>query len=142
MPWAFRRLLTGRIANMLADIGQGALDAIVTPRRILPGEVQDEVDNHLTDPGSADRVAFVGVVPFPGDQFPMSAQNRVGGHDGSKFQECLPAQGLTFDRQKAPVFVREQDAFPAELLQQRLDLGVLELDDLLLPLIDPARKGD
>jgi len=38
--------------------------------------------------------------------------------------------------------IAEQDPFPADLLQQHLDLGPLKLNDLLLVPIDPAGKDD
>jgi hypothetical protein len=34
--------------------------------------------------------------------------------------------------------IGQENPFPAHLLYQRLNLGVLELDDLLLPAVDPA----
>ena len=40
--------------------------------------------------------------------------------------------------EEAHEIVVEQETLPSELLQQSLDLCVLELNDLLLPLIDHA----
>jgi hypothetical protein len=48
---------------------------------------------------------------------------------------------VTFDGQETPLIVRQQKTFLAEFLEQRLDLGVLESNHFLLPLIDPAAQG-
>ena len=36
------------------------------------------------------------------------------------------------------MIIGQEDAFPSHLVHKRLDLGVLEFDDLLLPAVDPT----
>ena len=47
---------------------------------------------------------------------------------------------MSFHSEQPTLVVVEQQALPAELLQQGFDLSVLELDDLLLPVVDQATE--
>ena len=68
----------------------------------------------------------------------MPTQNRVGGYNGSQLRHRFAAQSLALDGQYPALVIGQEDAFPSHLVHQGLDLGVLELDDLLLPPVDPA----
>ena len=48
---------------------------------------------------------------------------------------------MAFHSQYATLIISQQQSLLAELFQQRLDLVVLELDDLLLTFIGPANEG-
>jgi len=41
----------GRVRELVPEIGQGALDAVSAPARILPGHPQDWIDDRLPDSG-------------------------------------------------------------------------------------------
>ena len=82
------------------------------------------------------------VVPFLGDELPVPAQDRVWRNDCPQFHHGLAAQRFALDRQDAPLVVGQEDAFPAQLVHQGPDLGVLELDDLQLPAVDPAGENE
>ncbi len=62
----------------------------------------------------------------------MPAENRVGSDDRRQFHERLATEGFCFDGQNASLVVGEEDALAAHLVHEDPDLGVLELDDLLL----------
>ena len=74
------------------------------------------------------------------DQFPVPAKDCVWRHDRGQFQQRLAADGVGLHGKQATLVVSEQQSLPSELLQDRLDLSVLELDDLLLPLVDHATE--
>ena len=40
----------GRVGDMVADVGQRALDSVVASGRVFLSETKDQVDNHLTYP--------------------------------------------------------------------------------------------
>ncbi len=68
----------------------------------------------------------------------MPAEDRVGRHDRGQLHQSLAAQSLAFNGQNPQLVVCQQDAFLAQLFEQGLDLIVLELDDLLLPVVIPT----
>ncbi len=64
-----------------------------------------------------------------------------GGDDRRHLSERLPTERLPFHRKSAALVIGQQDSFPAQFLEQRLHLVVLELDDLPLLLMHPAGEG-
>ena len=70
----------------------------------------------------------------------MPSQNRVWRDNRGEVQESLATNGVSFHSEQPTLVVVEQQALPAELLQQGFDLSVLELDDLLLPVVDQAHR--
>lgn len=71
----------------------------------------------------------------------MPAQDRVWRNNGGQFQQSLASNGVSLHGKQATLVVVEQQSLLSELLQQGLDLGVLELDDLLLTLIHEATEN-
>ncbi len=71
----------------------------------------------------------------------MPTQDCIGSDDGRDRLESLSSQHLALDRQAAAFVVTEQKASLAQPIQEDLDLGVLELNQLLLMQIDPAGHG-
>ena len=70
----------------------------------------------------------------------MPSQDRVGRDDSRQFQLRIASDGVSLhDEQPTLVVIQEQSLF-GELFEQGFDLSVLELDDLLLPLIDHATE--
>jgi len=84
--------------------------------------------------------AFVAGVELPRHEFAVPAENRVWRDDRGEVQERLATNGVSFHSQQPTLVVVEQQALPAKLLQERRDLSVLELDDLLLPVVDQATE--
>ena len=128
-----------RIGNVEAQVGQSALDAVVAPGGILPGHAEDEPGDLIRNWRSARRLPFaVAVVPFLGDKPMVPTEDRVGGYNGGQLHHRFATQSLALDGQYPALVIGQEDAFPSHLVHQGLDLGVLELDDLLLPPVDPA----
>ncbi|MGZ0173522.1 MAG: hypothetical protein ACKVHE_28715 [Planctomycetales bacterium] len=71
----------------------------------------------------------------------MPAEYCVGSHDGGQRQLCLPAESMAFHCQNATLIIAQQQSLLPEFFQQRFDLVVLELDDLLLAFVGPANEG-
>jgi len=82
------------------------------------------------------------VVPFLPDEPTLPTKDRVRRNDCRQLHHGLAAQSLALDGQYAPLVIGKQNPFPAHLVQERLDLGVLELDDLLLLSVDPAGEDE
>ena len=68
----------------------------------------------------------------------MPSKDRIGSYNGRQLHQRLAAKSLTLDGQHPPLIVTEENLFPAHLLHQHSDLGILEFNDLLLLAIDPA----
>ncbi len=61
----FEHITYRRVGDVVADVGQRALDAVIALRRILIGEPQDQIHNDRTEARSTDGLAFSAVAPFP-----------------------------------------------------------------------------
>ena len=72
----------------------------------------------------------------------MLAEDRVWRHDGRELHQGFAAECFSLDRQEPPLVIGQKDPFLAKLLEESLNLGVLKLDDPLLPLVDPGRQRD
>jgi len=72
----------------------------------------------------------------------VPTQNRVGGYNGSQLRHRFAAQSLALDGQYPALVIGQDNPFAAHLLYQRLDLGVLELDDFLLLTVYPAGQDE
>ena len=82
------------------------------------------------------------VVPFLGDEPTVPTEDRVGGDDCRQLGHGPAAQDLALDGQNPPLVIGKENPFPSHLVHQGLDLGVLELDDFLLPAVDPAGEDE
>ncbi len=80
------------IENVVAEVPQSSLNAVVTTGRILCGEADDGVNDDLLDARSSDRLPLVRVVPLLCNQLTMPAQDRVWCDDRSQLMECLAAK--------------------------------------------------
>jgi hypothetical protein len=109
-----------------AKVEQLALDALVTPARVLPGQADDQLLDSLVQRWPAGLAMRVG--PRPGDQPPLPAQQRLGrdeearpagaGQHAADCGEQRPVGGLEPGRGTSAV----QDG---ELLAQDQDLQIL-----------------
>ncbi|MFT7512793.1 MAG: hypothetical protein ACI9QL_002001 [Candidatus Omnitrophota bacterium] len=84
----------------------------------------------------------VTIVPFFCDKLPMPAKDGVGRNDGCEFQHGLAPQGFAFDGQHTTLSVVEEETFASYLAHKDSNLGVLELDDLLLFTVHPASQDE
>ena len=51
------------------------------------------------------------------------------------------SKALALDREDTPLFIGEENPFSSQLFHERSNLGVLKLNDLLLPTIHPAGEN-
>ncbi len=95
------------IADLIAQMGQGTGDTVVTPAPILFGHLDNEVFEFLIDTRPSYGASLLGAVEFFGHELTMPGENGVGFDDVGDFFEGLLAQ-----------------LYPN--LSQRLALGVTE----------------
>jgi len=107
------------------------LNPIVSPRRILPGEVNDDIHDDLSDAWPT-GIPFVAGIKLLRDKFTVPARDRVRGENGREFPQSLAADGMRLHREQSLL---------SELFEQCFDLTVLELNDLLLTLVHEAVEG-
>ena len=63
----FADIFHGSIGDAVANVGQGALDAVVAPGRVLLREPQDQIDDDLTDAWPTWLLLpTITVIPFSG----------------------------------------------------------------------------
>src|ERR1019366_4277102 len=120
MPCPFKMLPTVWSDTLCPDVGQGVGDPVVTPGRILAGQLQDPVNDFLRRCWPAHRTTLVAMVPLLRHQLPMPAQNGVRREQRTDLVQELATQDLAFDGQAAPLIVVEQDPFLAVLLLEHL----------------------
>ena len=70
----------------------------------------------------------------------MPAKDGVGCDDGSQFLHGFTAQDFSFDGQNAALGVIEEETLTSHLIHQDFNLGVLEVDNLLLLTVHPANQ--
>ena len=126
----------GCICDSISDIGQRSLDAIATPAWILFSKPNGEVDDHLTNAGTA-RLLSIGVIPFVGHKSTMPAEYRVGREQCPNFQDSLVAEYLAFNGQTSALVVGHKDSLLSKLLFQYSILGSQVIDRFLLLSMDP-----
>ena len=128
------------VGNVETDVGRRTLNTIVSPGRILPGEANDGIHHNLPNAWPT-GFAFVAGVELLRHEFAMPAENRVWRDDRGEFQESLAINGVSFHSEQPTLVAVEQQSLPADRFQQRLDLSVLELDDLLLTLVHQTAEA-
>ena len=112
----FQDIADRPVGNGMSKVGQGALDAVIAPRRILLSHAQDQFNDLLCDRRASGGLAALAVVPVCGHEFSMPAQDCFGSHDGGKLVEHLTAEDLAFDGEPASLAVVEENLFLSELL--------------------------
>ena len=84
---------------------------------------------------------FVTGIKLLRDEISVPSQDGIRREDGRDFPQSLAADGMSLYGKQSTLVIVEQQSLFSELLQQGIDLGVLELNDLLLPLVHKAAKG-
>ena len=83
------------IGDLVAEIGQGTLDAVVSPVRILLGHTKNKLFDFIRDSRSSWFLfAPIGVVPFLRHQLTMPTENRVRSDNRGQLRQNLSPQGL------------------------------------------------
>ena len=125
---------------MVFHIPQRSLNAIVSPCWILPSEANNGIHDDLSNswPTGFPPVAGIKLLRY---EFTVPAEDRVWGEDGREFPQSFVADGVSLHCEEPSLVVIQQQSLPSELHQERLDLSVLELDDLLLPVVHEAAEA-
>jgi hypothetical protein len=120
------------------QITECALNAVITPSRILLRHLQHEFNDLLRHRWPSGALAAVAIVPVPGNEFAMPPQDCFGSDDGGKLVEHFASEDLTFDGEPPALVVVEQDSVLSELLSEDPVFSQKVIDDFLLSIIDPA----
>ena len=123
----------------MPEILQRTLDARVAPTRILgrhPHDQPADLREHTGPSRTPLRVR-----PFPGDELPVPAQNRVGRDDRRDLRQHPTTEPLAEASQPPPFVVGEPQALVAQLRLQDAVLFAQVLDDLVLFVLEPAEEG-
>jgi hypothetical protein len=74
---AFQEVPHCLVADTIAQIGQGAHNAVIPPRTILAGHAYYEGLDLLSNAGTSNRRARLGSVTLLGTQFPVPGEDRI-----------------------------------------------------------------
>jgi len=77
------------IADVIAQFGQGADNAVITPAAIFLSHLDDQVFNLFVDTGSSHGLSLLRAIEFLRHQFTMPGQDGVGFDDGGDFLQGL-----------------------------------------------------
>ena len=136
----FENIADRRVGDVITDVGQGPLDPVVTPGRILLGLAKDQIDDDLADSRATWLLLLpIGVILLLRHQHPVPSQYRIGREQRANLFEHFASKDLAFDCQTPALVVVEQHAFRTEFLFEHLILGAEVFDHFLLLAVDPAR---
>ena len=126
----------------MTQVGQGALDLVVSPGHILPRKANHKIDDLLPYTWPSCGFAALAVVPFLGNQRSVPAKNRIGREQSADLFDSLATENLALNCQSTSLVVVEQDAFRAVRFPKNPVLGAKVFDSFLLPSVDPACDYD
>ena len=129
------------LADLVAEMRQGPLDASVPPIAVLPGQSHDQGFEFTLSPRPASAPPFAAVVLLS-DQLAVPGEQRLRRHEGGHLRQDGPPQPLRFGGQPAALIVGEPKALGAKLLAEDSILLAQVLDHLQLALVHPAGDGD
>ena len=130
-PMCFEDVSDRPVGDLVAQVGQGAFDAIVTPGRILAGHAENEFDDFSRGARPPDLLAAMAVVPFQRDELTVPTEDRVWGGDRPDLAERLAAEDLALDGQATPLVIGEPNALLAVRFLEDLVLGPKVFDELI-----------
>lgn len=130
-----QNVFDGRIAYVMAKIGEHALDAVVSGARILCCEFNNQLRNFLRNRWPAGTCSFKGLLPC--NQLSVPAQQRIRRDEAANLQQSLVTKLLCLCSQSASLIIREAQAFPALHFFQHSNLQPREFQLLLLLAMHP-----
>jgi hypothetical protein len=90
--------------------------------------------------GTAHVFPLPAVVPVPGNEFAMPAEDGIRSHEGGKLVEHLAPEDLAFDGQAPPLVVAEQDSFLSSFSRRtRFSVMRYSMASCCRRLIQPAK---
>lgn len=98
------------IADGIAQVRQGADDAIITPRAICLRHADDQCFQLLVDLWASWSLPMLGALKFPSDQLPVPRQDRIGCDDRGDLCQRLLAQLLANGLQGFPFAIAQPHA--------------------------------
>ena len=103
---SFENVADRRVRDVVADVGQGTLDSVVSPSRILFGKSQHQIHNDLphTRPACS-TFPPVAVVPFSGHQRSMPTENGIRRENRTDLAQHFATQYFSFDCQATSLIV-------------------------------------
>lgn len=94
-PMGLQNIGDRRVANLVTNFRECALNPVAAPRWIFVGELPSQINDHLTDSrASLFFLLAIRQVPFPGDQLSMPTQNRIRRKQRTELFELLSPQDL------------------------------------------------
>ena len=102
------------VADCIAQVGEGAHDAIVAPGTIVLGHADNQGLQHRVNFWTAWRPALLRAVKLLCDQFAVPGENGVRSDDGRYFRPCLSAQLLAYLSERLRLSVSQ--AYPTRHL--------------------------
>ena len=130
-----------RVANLVADLGELALNPVATPGGILLGKLQSQIDNHLADSWPSLFFLSIRIVPFGGEQLSMPTEDGVRREQSANLIQKLSTEGLSLDCQSSALIIIKQDSFRAKLCFQNSILGTQVFDHFLLLAIEQFARN-
>ena len=109
-----------RIRDVVSQIRQCTLEAVIAPSRILTGHTQDEFNDFSCNPGTSSAFPPAAVVPVPGDEFAMPTENRIRSNDGGQLLKHLAPKHLAFDGQAPTLVIVKEDPLLPEFRSEDL----------------------
>jgi len=95
----------GLIGDLVPQVGQGALDLVVSPGQILPRKANNKVNDLLPYTWASYGFTALAVVPFLGDKRSMPAKNRIGREQSTDLFESLATENLALHCQSTSLVV-------------------------------------
>ena len=83
------------VTDTIAQIGQGAHNAVILPRAILAGHAYHEGLELLSNAGTSNRRARLSSVTLLGTQFPVLGEDRISLRHRCDLCERFPTQSLS-----------------------------------------------
>ena len=101
MPPTFEDVAHGLIADLVAQMGQGAGNAIVAPAAIFLGHLDDQVFQFFIDTGTSRRLALAGAIEFVGGEFALPGEDGVRLDDMGDFFQGFLARAFCRSRTRS-----------------------------------------
>ena len=95
------------VGDLVAEMGQGASDAVVSPAKILTRHSHNQRLHPRVNPRPPRIGATFRAIGLLRHHFPEPAEDRLGLRDQGYFRQSLPPQPLADLSQRGPFFIRE-----------------------------------
>jgi hypothetical protein len=101
------------IAEVVTDVPDSSLNAIVAPCGMLFGEANNRIHDFVSY-ARATGLSLATGVELLRHEFPLPAEDRIWRDDSRQFLQSFAANGISLHRQSPTPIVVEQETLPAE----------------------------